>query len=139
MNKIIHLLYLVSIISLLPNSCSNSSEPINNRFDIELITYLELTSSIDSNLFYYKHYYDWEINLDTLKANSLANNFADDFNSISDMWFPQKNSHCKWRTNDNFVFINLSKHNESLVDEGYKQYTLEFLNCWSEFRHYKIH
>jgi len=138
MNKIIHLLYLVSIISLLPNSCNNSSEPISNRFDLELITYSELTSTIDSSLFYYK-YYDWDLALDTLKANILANKFVDDYNSISDMWFPQSSSHCKWGVNDNFVFISLAEPEPFLIEEGYELYISGFLNCWSEFRHYKIH
>jgi len=139
MNKIIHLLYLASIISLIPNSCSNSSKPISNRYDLEIITYSDLTSTVDSSLFYYKYYDDWELNLDTLKANSLANYLADEFNSISDMWFPQNNSQCKWGMNDNFVFISLTGPEPSLIEEGYELYTYGFLNCWSEFRHYKLH
>ena len=119
------LVILLFAISL--SSCQRSNEPtspiITTNLKMEIIPYQDVPVNVDSNLCYIKIFVSWNTSvskLDTLKADSLAEWFAQSQYQITDMWFPDVESRClNPLATENTVTIKLAQPDTSLKSQGF--------------------
>ena len=125
-------------------SCNKSSEPTNPitpaNLSMEIIPYQDAPSIVDSNLCYLKEFKSWNTTnslLDTLKADSLAEWFAQSQYKITDMWFPNIETLCLFPIQtENIVTIRLQQPDTSLKSEGYSSTSSVVSVCYRYYRHY---
>src|SRR5437879_11502045 len=108
-------------------SCQISTEPSTGhevvRVEREIISDQRLPGQVDSTLFYFQSFVDWNPPrnwLDTLRADSLADWFSHSDYRLTDMWFPNDLPICFMPFDTyNFVFIRLQRTDTSIARTGF--------------------
>jgi len=142
MSKKLYLLNVTCLILFIIPSCKNTSQPTNPnevKLSMEIISFQDAPSIVDSNLCYKKLFVEWNKSnwRDTLKADSLAEWFAQSQYQITDMWFPNVSTFCLYPINtENIVTLKLLKPDTNLKSQGYYSTTSVVDPCWSYYRHY---
>lgn len=142
--KLAILMFGVFLILTFFYSCNKSSEPTNSitstNLSMKIISYQDAPATVDSNLCYTKEFKSWNTFnslLDTLKADSLANWFAQSQYQITDMWFPEVGTVCSFPIQtENIVTIRLLQPDTSLKSQGYTSTSSVVSYCYRYYRHY---
>ena len=106
---------------------------------MEIISYQAATTIIDSNLCLLKLFVEWNklSTRDPLKADSLAQWFANTQYPITDMWFPNADMRCFNPINtENIVTLKLAQPDSTLKSQGYSSTTSVVSVCFPYYRHY---
>ena len=132
-----------AFICLLSLSCKKSSSPTSSggevNLSMEIISYLDAPTSVDSNLCYGKKFVEWNSTSwrDTSRCDSLAQWFANSKYPITDLWFPEVDSRCGRPLNtENIVTFKLASPDTSLQSQGYTRTSEVVSACFMEYRHY---
>ena len=132
--------YIILFILLIVPSCKNTStNPIQSNLSMEIIPYQDAPSIVDSNFCYIKRFVEWNTSswLDTLKADSLAQWFAQSQYQIIDMWFPNVSTLCLNPINtENIVTLKLLQSDTNLKSQGYSPTSSVVSGCYQYYRHY---
>ena len=137
MLKIHHIIFLVLI--LFPSCKNTSTNPVQSNPSMEIISYKDAPTRLDSNLCYIRLFVEWNKSgwRDTLKADSLALWFADSRYQITDMWFPNVETLCLNPINtENIVTLKLLQPDSTLKSQGYSSTSSVVSGCYSYYRHY---
>ena|SRR5258706_11219005 len=107
---------------------------------MEVISNQQLPGQVDSTLFYFQMFVDWNAPrnwLDTLSADSLANWFAHSDFRLTDMWFPNDFPICfvPFETY-NFAFIRLQSPDTAVATKGFGRVSVLGSICFPQWRHY---
>ena len=132
-------------IVLLTAGCQKSTEPITEqevvRIKMEIISNRQLPGQVDSTLFYFQSFVEWNPPknwLDTLHADSLAAWFSHSEFRLTDMWFPNDLPICFMPFNTfNFVFIRLQSPDTIVASKGFGRIAVFGPSCFPQWRHYK--
>ena len=138
---IISCVVVICLINL--SSCKKSSEPTSSSgpvtLSMEIISYQDAPTSLDSNLCYIKDFVEWNSTgwRDTIRCDSLAHWFANSKYQITDLWFPNVDSRCANPINtENTVTLKLASSDTSLQSQGFARTSKVVSVCYTEYRHY---
>jgi hypothetical protein len=137
----------ISLITIFFPSCKKSSEltspSIAVHVNMEIISYQDAPSAVDSTLCYVKEFENWNnisssrALLDTTRADSLAQWFAKSPYQITDMWFPNIDSRCSIPIKtENIVTLKLASPDTTLRSMGYSRTKTVVGVCYPIYRHY---
>ena len=146
-SRVVVLTFCIPLITIFFPSCKKSSELTNSSFDVhvnmEIISYQDAPSAVDSTLCYVKEFENWNdlsssrSLLDTTRADSLAQWFAKSPYQITDMWFPNINSRCSIPIKtENIVTLRLASPDTTLRSMGYSRTKTVVGVCYPIYRHY---
>ncbi len=111
--------------ALILNSCKNITSPSSSfvpaDIKIDTVSYNQIGTPADTLNLYLNEETSWGLGLDTAKADSLANWFANQsMFKIEDMWFPANGPVClrPYKT-FNFVIVKLTQPDSLFYELGY--------------------
>lgn len=133
----------IVLLGILVSSCKKSNEPTSPTTQVnlrmEIISFQDAQTVGDSTLCYIQDFVSWNASslLDTIKADSLAQWFAQSPYQITDMWFPNVYTRCmRPIMTENEVTLKLSSQDTNLRSLGYRPTANVVSGCFPYYRHY---